>query len=216
MAFIRNLSRNHLEGPLPAEFGNLRSIQITSVLFQWFSLSLEIFSLRFPAYTYCYGSLAVICHSTISPAPFLQNWASCRTLYLCKCLANFFTSGSYNIFIACIFGWVFKYIWTLQNWKVILDLPCYCLTEYWITITCMEKSLINLASVLVSPYCEFSYQISITFPHCSIQCFAEHDACISEMYPTTTYQELYRLFETFHDFLPIGKRIERIFPCKFV
>lgn len=102
----RNLSHNYLDGQLPAEFGNLRSIQI-----MWVStrnpLPLHPFQIMFFLYNllHIFSFLmifmctnVVICHLTHCLVTSLTSWVNCRTLSLCKlvikcyCLSYFATA----------------------------------------------------------------------------------------------------------------------------
>ena len=90
---FRNLSHNSLQGPLPAEFGNLRSIQIMWVLLLFLKvkihsqIKLSVVVLRIHNYLFL---PLVICHSTICWVAFLRKLVSCRILCLCTSSNNTF------------------------------------------------------------------------------------------------------------------------------
>lgn len=95
----RNLSRNHLNGLLPAEFGNLRSIQT-----MWANLDKStavwngVTSVFLIFLLLCF---LVTCHSTNCLVAFLQNWVNCKMSFLCKFMV-FFPCGWSSTF-CCVF-----------------------------------------------------------------------------------------------------------------
>lgn len=95
LLMFRNLCKNRFSGPVPAEFGNLRSIQVmwvswgmdvaTSILFHSCQLrevssSLDLLT---EVYLQC-AFLIVIYHTTSCQVKFRGNWVNSKILLLCK------------------------------------------------------------------------------------------------------------------------------------